>query len=183
MRAQILSPEGLAAMLYDLQRRDVSNWNPEDIPKTGARVEQIRRSLTGVDQFFCNWLESGDVFDPRNEIELEFRVKRAVGRTELREQIEASLRRSVDAREVKEMLRNIGCTDGVKVRDVRGMVLPRLGWARLKFNEYIEHEIFDNINVEEDWSGFAFGRPVSTGAKNDSHTPEQRQLELVRRRR
>jgi hypothetical protein len=50
---------GVAAMMYDLMRRDLSKWDPEDIPKTKALIEQKQHSLKGWDKWYETILQEG----------------------------------------------------------------------------------------------------------------------------
>jgi hypothetical protein len=50
---------GLAAMMWDLMRRDLSKWDPEDVPKTEALIEQKRHSLKSWDRWYEDILQEG----------------------------------------------------------------------------------------------------------------------------
>jgi hypothetical protein len=53
---------GAAAMLWDLQRLDLNGWHPRDkIPQTKALVEQKMLSLTGLEQWYVEMLNVGEL--------------------------------------------------------------------------------------------------------------------------
>jgi hypothetical protein len=56
---------GLAAMIYDLRHRDISDFDPRDVPKTEALAEQHRRSLDSLDRWWLTVLERGFVWRSR----------------------------------------------------------------------------------------------------------------------
>jgi hypothetical protein len=56
---------GLAAMIYDLLRRDISNFDPRDVPKTAALADQHRRSLDSLDRWWLTVLERGFIWRSR----------------------------------------------------------------------------------------------------------------------
>jgi hypothetical protein len=145
------------------------------LPKTKARVEQVARSLRDIDQFFFNFLEVGEVPEAICTRTRGFRAERAMGTSELKAIVEAQLRRPVDARELKAVLKTIGSTP-VKHKDLQGVRLPPLITARQKFNAYIEHEVFDAENGEADWSGPNWGQPMTTEELTNGYRPQRLQL-------
>jgi hypothetical protein len=56
---------GLAAMIYDLLHRDISGFDPRDVPKTQALADQHRRSLDSLDQWWLTVLERGFIWRSR----------------------------------------------------------------------------------------------------------------------
>jgi hypothetical protein len=50
---------GLAAMLFALQRRDLGDWHPREIPETQARADQKNASLVGFERMYLDWLSTG----------------------------------------------------------------------------------------------------------------------------
>ncbi len=50
---------GAAAMLYDLLRLDLGDWEPQEIYETAALVEQKQRSLHGLDAWIEGFLQKG----------------------------------------------------------------------------------------------------------------------------
>jgi hypothetical protein len=51
---------GLQALMYDLQRRDISEWHPRDrVPVTRALVDQKLRSLDEVEEWWFGLLQKG----------------------------------------------------------------------------------------------------------------------------
>jgi hypothetical protein len=57
---------GLAAMIYDLlHERNISSFNPRDVPKTDALADQHRRSLDSLDRWWLTVLERGFVWRSR----------------------------------------------------------------------------------------------------------------------
>jgi hypothetical protein len=60
---------GLAAMIYDLLRRDISNFDPRDVPKTAALADQHRRSLDSLDRWWLTVLERGFVWRSRHGVD------------------------------------------------------------------------------------------------------------------
>jgi len=56
---------GLAAMIHDLLRRDITNFDPRDVPKTEALADQHRRSLDSLDRWWLTVLERGFVWRSR----------------------------------------------------------------------------------------------------------------------
>jgi hypothetical protein len=187
IRQQILNPDaygrprpgpGLAAMLYDLQRIDVSGWNPEELPKTSARLEQITRSLVGLDRYFYHLLEGGEIFPPTCLRTRGFRAMRAVGTSELMADYTAKWRDQVDNRELKAMLRTLcGKDNECKHKDLQGMKLPPLITMRQHFNAYIEHDVFpETPKAEADWTGLGWGQPVPEGEQkaNDNYPRQGR---------
>ncbi len=61
-----LEDGGYAAMLHDLLRRDISGWHPRRLPRTTTLLDQQRLSLSPLDQWWVELLESGalDGADP-----------------------------------------------------------------------------------------------------------------------
>jgi hypothetical protein len=55
---------GAAAMLWDLQRMDLGDWHPRTIPQTQALVEQKMMSLTGLEQWWVDLLNTGVLPQP-----------------------------------------------------------------------------------------------------------------------
>src|SRR6266487_2723713 len=53
-----LESGGYAAMLHDLLRRDVRDWHPRKFPRTDALVEQQRHSLSALDSWWVELLET-----------------------------------------------------------------------------------------------------------------------------
>lgn len=58
--ADQLDNGGRAAMLYDLQRRDISNFNVQDVPQTEALAAQKIESMDVGEQWLFQLLMSGD---------------------------------------------------------------------------------------------------------------------------
>lgn len=58
-----LTNGGLAAMLHDLLEYDLREFNVRDIPQTSALLDQKVLSLTGVDKWLYDCLQSGQVPD------------------------------------------------------------------------------------------------------------------------
>jgi hypothetical protein len=57
---------GLAAMIYDmLNDRNISGFDPRDVPKTEALVDQHRRSLDSLDRWWLTVLERGFIWRSR----------------------------------------------------------------------------------------------------------------------
>jgi hypothetical protein len=75
---------GLAAMIYDLLRRDIRNFDPRDVPKTEALVDQHRRSLDSLDRWWLTVLERGFIWRSRHGVE-EFGAWTDFATTELLE--------------------------------------------------------------------------------------------------
>lgn len=68
----INDPAVISAMVYDLERYDLSNFDVRQRPRNEAHMDQKLRSLTGFDRYWYEVLQSGDfgstVFpDPRGE--------------------------------------------------------------------------------------------------------------------
>jgi hypothetical protein len=58
--------DGPAAMLYDMLRLDLKGWHPRDnVPQTKALTEQKMLSLGGMDQWYCNLLDRGELPSPQ----------------------------------------------------------------------------------------------------------------------
>ena len=55
--AEINNGGGAEAMLYDLHRRDLSNFNPRIVPKTEAYLEQRVHTLDGLHRWWLTCLE------------------------------------------------------------------------------------------------------------------------------
>lgn len=55
---------GLAAMLWDLQRRELAGWHPRKVYKTAALTRQKRASLRGNPQWFEVLLQTGRLPEP-----------------------------------------------------------------------------------------------------------------------
>jgi hypothetical protein len=57
---------GLAAMIYDmLNDRNISSFDPRDVPRTEALVDQHRRSLDSLDRWWLTVLERGFIWRSR----------------------------------------------------------------------------------------------------------------------
>jgi hypothetical protein len=50
---------GLEAMMWDMLERELGDWEPQDIPKTEALMEQKQRSLRGFDKMYESILQDG----------------------------------------------------------------------------------------------------------------------------
>jgi hypothetical protein len=50
---------GLEAMMFDLMKRNLGDWEPQDIPKTLALMEQKQQSLRGFDKMYESILQTG----------------------------------------------------------------------------------------------------------------------------
>jgi hypothetical protein len=61
-----LAEGGLAAMLHDLLREDIREFNPRKFPATGALADQKLRSLDGVQKWWFQKLQDGHVL-PKQE--------------------------------------------------------------------------------------------------------------------
>jgi hypothetical protein len=56
---------GIEAMMWDLMRRPIDDWNPQDFPVTKELVHQKQKSLKGYARALEEWLQSGEL--PRDE--------------------------------------------------------------------------------------------------------------------
>ena len=56
----INDPAVISAMVYDLQRYDLANFDVRQRPKNEAHMDQKLRSLTGFDRYWYEVLQSGD---------------------------------------------------------------------------------------------------------------------------
>jgi hypothetical protein len=56
---------GAAALLWELQNRNISQFNPQDIPDTPARRRQVRLGLSSVHQYWLAALDRGFVYRSR----------------------------------------------------------------------------------------------------------------------
>jgi hypothetical protein len=52
---------GAEAMLYDLQRMDLGKWHPRQVYETPELMEQKRRSLPPLDEWYVNFLQTGQL--------------------------------------------------------------------------------------------------------------------------
>ena len=59
---------GLVAMVHDLLHRDISNFNPRDVPKTDALVEQQVHSLDSLHRWWLTILGRGFVYRSRHGV-------------------------------------------------------------------------------------------------------------------
>src|SRR6516165_2968166 len=50
---------GYAAMLYDLLKLDLANWHPREVVRTKALAEQQERSLSALDEWWLEVLQTG----------------------------------------------------------------------------------------------------------------------------
>jgi hypothetical protein len=64
---QLNDEDGLAAFLYDMLERDVSNFNPEAIPNTDERIEQKRLSMNPFYQWIVEQVENGSFTDVKKD--------------------------------------------------------------------------------------------------------------------
>jgi len=60
---------GLAALIYDMLRRDISGFDPRDVPSTEALVEQKQLSLDSLDRWWLDVLERGFVWRSRHGVD------------------------------------------------------------------------------------------------------------------
>ena len=61
---QEIDGDGPAAMLYDLQRMDLGDWHPRQIPKTDALRRQQEMSLGHLEEWLLTLLEDGCLPSP-----------------------------------------------------------------------------------------------------------------------
>jgi len=138
---------GLAAMLYDLLRLDISNFNVRDIPQTVALLDQKLLSLAGTDAWLNDCLQNGTIpvgFDT----EVEWDEQGAVVST--RDAYEAFARKAavyrcardtpIKAVWSKRVRKLIGASD-TRPRGQRSLKLPSLEAGRAKFETHIGHDI------------------------------------------
>jgi hypothetical protein len=166
---------GLDAMLFDLLRRDVSNWNVEDIPETKARIEQKAASLPPLADFLYKIAQSGEVPAPRpykNEERTIRRQWRMIGSTEIVERVFEHYKVMLDSREINALLVGKKDKDGnvipgsgmelVRQRKetIWGFALPRVKEFRQKLATALKLELpFDEIEDDADFTGVDFDVP------------------------
>jgi hypothetical protein len=73
---------GLAAMIYDMLRRDIAGFEPRDVPNTAALIDQKLHSLDSLHKWWLAVLERGFVWKSRHGATI-FTVWRAFYTTEL----------------------------------------------------------------------------------------------------
>jgi hypothetical protein len=142
---------GYAAMLYDLQHRNLKEWHPRRIPKTEALLEQQLQSLQPLDVWWVELLETGvlESADPgapdravSNTHEREVHESDGYGRTHTQYFKERGLydqARSIEPRLKQRsyhllghFLRENGCINCWVARN-RGWQFPPLGECRAKW--------------------------------------------------
>jgi hypothetical protein len=75
---------GYEAMLFDLLARDLSDWHPRDIVNTAALTEQQEESLSALDEWWLELLQTGvltgaDENDPSRAISNKYEIEQDLG--------------------------------------------------------------------------------------------------------
>ena len=138
---------GLAAMLYDLQTLDISDFNVRDIPQTAALLDQKILSLTGTEAWLYECLQTGsvpvhhDAETDWDESGIDFAKSDAYDAFVRRASVYKCARdvpgKSVWSKRIREI---VGATDS-RQQKIRKLVLPPLDQCRAKFEAFIGHDI------------------------------------------
>src|SRR5262249_115712 len=158
---------GYEAMLFDLLARKLSDWHPRDIVRTAALAEQQMESLSPLDAWWLELLQTGvlagaDSTTPDRAISNEFeeQVKeatngygtarvRTVKRDGLYDQarsISPKLKGTTDTA-LGLYLRQRGCTN-TWIRRRRGWQFPPLAECRERWLERFPDTKWDDLNLE-----------------------------------
>lgn len=135
---------GLAAFLYDLLERDISTFNPREVPVTEALVDQKIQSLDDTTRWLLSCLERGTWSEKHGTWQTE------IGRNELYElylesgaKLGGKRTRAMQT-ELGRLLTRVfpGCVDGPRIRlagsRVRHYLFPPLEQARAEFARYLQ---------------------------------------------
>jgi hypothetical protein len=138
---------GLAAMLYDLQTLDISDFNVRDIPQTAALLDQKILSLTGTEAWLYDCLQNGSVLH-RNDNETDWDADGVVfAKNDAYDAFvhRASVYRCARDIPVKSVwskrIREIVGADDCRPNSVRSLKLPPLDQCRAKFEAYLGQDI------------------------------------------
>jgi Family of unknown function (DUF5906) len=160
---------GYEAMLFDLLARDLGDWHPRDIVHTAALTGQQEESLSSLDAWWLELLQTGvlcgaDENHPDRAISTEYEEKieepdgwggtrtRTVVREGLFEQarrISPKLKAMSDAA-LGHYLRDRGC-ERQWVRRERGWQFPPLAQCRKEWEERFPNTKWDDLDIE-DWT-------------------------------
>jgi hypothetical protein len=144
----INDPAVISAMVYDLERYDLTNFDVRQRPRNEAHMDQKLRSLTGFDRYWYEVLQTGD-FDParRATVSNPWQEPCFVATKVLLEgwkEYEKGTRHysARQEREVHQALKRL-CPSAKQDRKTdsgeasRGKQLPALPDARLEFVEFL----------------------------------------------
>jgi hypothetical protein len=135
---------GCEAMLFDLMNYRLADWHPREVPKASGLVEQQARSLSPLDGWWVELLETGtlagcDPDHPERAVSNKYEDKagafsdRLVARPGLYDQarnIEPRLRAHTSDHMLGRYLADQGCDNTKKVLRKRGWVFPPLSECR-----------------------------------------------------
>jgi Family of unknown function (DUF5906) len=117
---------GVAALLWDLLRMDLGDWHPmENIPQTAELLQQKMLSLTGLQQWWVNMLDLGELPSP------DRKNPRRVSSGVLLEAAKKYSQRNtyIEATELGNFLGDMGCTHKSNGKNW-GWIFPPLPEAR-----------------------------------------------------
>lgn len=147
-----LESGGYSAMLYDFLNYDLGDFHPRKLPKDTGLLDQQRRSLSPLDSWWVELLESGRLWgcDPRSpdravcstydrEIDSFYgQTSRTVKQPGLFDQARAlvpQLRNHFNDTELGRYLSKQGCDNKKKVLRRQGWTFPSLKLCRTKWEE------------------------------------------------
>jgi hypothetical protein len=160
---------GYAAMLFDLLARDLGDWHPRDIVSTEALTGQQEESLSALDEWWLELLQTGvlagaDENDPSRAISnrYEEEIEESIGfggkrtRTVWREGLYDQARRISPRLKGRSdtvlgrYLRDRGCRNAWVSRQ-RGWQFPPLADCRAEWLERFPDTKWHDLNIE-DWT-------------------------------
>jgi hypothetical protein len=154
---------GYGAMLYDLLHFDLGDWHPRKLPKDTGLLDQQKKSLSPLDAWWVELLETGtlagcDNNAPYRAVSNSYQKSYSVGNFEklitrdgLYDQaraVEPRLKGRSD-HALGNYLAEQGCDNKHRVLRHRGWEFPSLGECREKWMQRFPNWVWRNPGIEE----------------------------------
>jgi hypothetical protein len=155
---------GYGAMLHDLLQHDVNGWHPRRLPKNNALLAQQQRSLSPLDSWWAELLETGTLegADPdapnravSNEYQREIsstgfgaRYVRQPGLFDQARSIEPRLKHHTSDHALGRHLTEQGCDNTKKVLRRRGWTFPPLPDCRKRWEARFPGWAWRDLEIE-----------------------------------
>jgi hypothetical protein len=155
---------GYAAMLFELLHHDLGDWHPRRIPANCGLLDQQARSLSALDAWWLELLESGRLWgcDPSNperavsnsydkEVGNAFhsRIVKQAGLFDQARALVPQLRQHTTDTELGRYLGVQGCSNTKKVMRRQGWTFPELADCRAKWIERFPGWKWRNADLTE----------------------------------
>jgi hypothetical protein len=135
-----LEAGGYSALLHDLLNMPLGEWHPRhDAPKSAALLEQKISFLSGIQRFWFDALWAGKL---NSGLITELKTGDWVlSTTALKVYAATPDRQNHSAKAIRQSLRDMGLREDSPDHTTRGPLVPSLGEARRRFDEYIEQPV------------------------------------------